>query len=773
VTTSPTGGWIGASLERPEDDGLLTGTEPFVADVQLPGQLSAAIVRSTVAHGVIRSIDVRAARASAGVIAVFTAQDIADDLGSVPVIRPRLSYDDSLKPYFQPVLAARRVRFVGEPIAVVVAESRAAAEDAADLVAAEVEAMKPILDVFAADDGPSLFDGLPNRIDVQASYGDAAAALEQAEVVVSARLEIGRHSGVPMETRGLVADWNAKTGRLTLHGSTKVPHHKRHELAIDLGLDEQQIRLLALTAGGGFGIKGEVYPEDVLIPWASKRLGRPVAWIEDRREHLISANHSRQQTHDATIAATSDGQILALTTSFRLDAGAYVRTVGVRVAELTIGSIPGPYDIPNFDATGGFVLTNKTPTGTYRSPGGFEASFVCDRMIDLLAQRLGRDPIELRRNNVIRPDQMPYDRPLHSVDDRIVLEPADYRGTLDRVVDAAGRAEVVRRRAAGERVGFGVGAYVEKSGLGPWESASVSIGGSGTVTVRSGATPIGQGLLGVLAQIVAEELGIAPDLIRAETVDTDAIDSGRGTYASRSTVMAGNAARLAALAVIEQARPFAAAALGVPADALLFSQGRFGLAGGERTVSLPVLAAIAAGSNGVGLTATETYRTDQAAFSHGAVAAVVAVDPEVGAVRVEQLVLGYDVGRAVNPRLVHGQLHGAAAQALGGALLEQFSYDEQGNPRVASLMDYLLPSLGDTPRVTVLLEETPTDTNPLGVRGAGEAGVCGVAAAIVGAIEDALGQPGAIRAVPATSETVWRVASGGSAGLTGLAGADP
>jgi aerobic carbon-monoxide dehydrogenase large subunit len=759
MSASRVEGWIGASLERVEDDGLLTGSEPFVADVQLPGQLSAGIVRSSVAHGVLRSIDVRAARASPGVVDVFTAEDIAADRGAVPVIRPRLSYDDSLKPYFQPVLACGRVRFVGDPVAVVVAETRALAEDAADLVVAEVEPIEPVLDVFAADDAPSLFEGMPNRIDVAASYGDATAAIEQADVVVSARLEVGRHSGIPMETRGLVADWDARAGRMTLYGSTKVPHHKRRELAIDLGLDEQQIRLLALTAGGGFGIKGEVYPEDVVIPWASKRLARPVAWIEDRREHLISANHSRQQTHDASIAATSDGRVVALTTRFRLDAGAYVRTVGVRVAELTIGSIPGPYDIPNYDATGSFVLTNKTPTGTYRSPGGFEASFVCDRMIDLLAQRLGRDPIEIRRLNLIRPDQMPYDRPLHSVDDRLVLDRADYAATLDRVISGADRGSVARRRSAGERVGLGTGAYIEKSGLGPWETASVSISGAGAVTVRSGATPVGQGLLGVLAQIVADELGIAPDEIEAKTVDTDALDSGRGTYASRSTVMAGNAARLAALAVIEQARPFAASLLGVDPEGVEFSSGSFASSGGA-AVGLREVAATAALSNGVGLSAVETYRTDAATFAHGAVAAVVSVDPEVGAVRVERLVLGYDVGRAVNPRLVHGQLHGAAAQALGGALLEQFSYDDQGNPRVASLMDYLLPSLGDAPELIVLLEENPADTNPLRVRGAGEAGVCGVAAAIVAAIEDALGKPGAIRATPVTPEVVWRVARG-------------
>jgi CO/xanthine dehydrogenase Mo-binding subunit len=760
VTTAHTTGWIGAALERAEDDGLLTGTEPFVADVRLPGQLAAAIVRSPVAHGVLRSITADAARARPGVVGVFTAQDIARDLGSVPVIRPRLSYDESLKAYFQPALAHDRVRYVGEPVAVVIAGDRYAAEDAAELVIADIKPLDPVLDPFAADDARSLFDGHPNRIDVNASYGDAAAAIDGAEVVVSARLTVGRHTGVPMETRGIVAEWDPERAELTVYGATKVPHHKRWELADDLGLTEQDVRMLALTAGGGFGIKGEYYPEDFLIPWVAKQLSRPVSWIEDRHEHLIAANHSREQVHDATIAATGDGRILGLTTNFRLDAGAYVRTVGVRVAELTIGSIPGPYDIPSYAATGSFVLTNKTPTGTYRSPGGFEASFVCDRMIDLLAQRLDVDPTALRRRNLIGTEQMPYTRPLHSVDDRIVLE-GDYVKTFDRVVEAAGRDQVARRRAAGERVGIGVAAYVEKTGLGPWESASVSVPADGPVLVRSGATPLGQGLLGVLAQIVAEHLGISPSEVAAETVDTNAIASGRGTYASRSTVMAGNAARLAALDVLGQARALAAPVLGVEPDRLVFRDGSFGTPASSTAVSLRELAVLAARENGSGFVASQVFRTDRATFSHGAVAAIVRVDPDLGGIRVERLVLGYDVGRAVNPRLVAGQLHGAAVQALGGALLEQFAYNDAGQPRGASLMDYLLPSLGDAPELTVLLEETPATTNPLGVKGAGEAGVCGVAAAIAGAIEDALDTPGAIREVPVTPERVWRLAAEG------------
>jgi carbon-monoxide dehydrogenase large subunit/6-hydroxypseudooxynicotine dehydrogenase subunit gamma len=762
VNTPHTAGWIGATIERLEDDRLLTGTEPFVADVRLPGQLAAAIVRSPVAHGILRAIRVEAAQAHPGVIDVFTADDIVGDLGSVPVIRPRLSPDASLEPYLQPVLARERVRFVGEPVAVIVADTRHAAEDAAELVILDIEPIQPVLDTDAADDAPPLFDGFPNHIDVRSSYGDADAALERADVVVTARLAVGRHTGIPMETRGLVADWDAPRRQLTVHGTTKVLHHKRRELAAHLGLAEENVRMLALAAGGGFGIKGEEYPEDFLIPWAAKRIGRPISWIEDRREHLLAANHSRQQLHDASIGATADGRILALVTRFRLDAGAYVRTVGVRVAELTMGAIPGPYDIPSYAATCSYVLTNKTPIGTYRSPGGFEATFVCDRMIDLLADRLDRDPIEVRRQNLIRSEQMPYTRVLSGVEDPVVLEDADFVATLDRVVEEAGRDDVSRRQAAGERIGIGVGAYVERTGLGPWESASVSVPGGSAVVVRSGATPLGQGLHTALAQIVGDQLGISPSEISVEPLDTSALATGVGTYASRSTVMAGNAARLAALAVIEQARHLAGAALGIEPGELIFRAGQFEAMNSSATVSLDEVAVRASSESVAGLSASETFRVERASFSHGVVAAVVRVDAELGAVRVERLVLAYDVGRAVNPRLLAGQMHGAAVQALGGALLEQFLYDETGRPRGASLMDYLLPSLGDAPEMTVLLEESRSTTNPLGVKGAGEGGVCSVAAAIVGAIENALGVPGVIREVPATPELVWRAAASGT-----------
>lgn len=586
MTAARTRGWIGESIDRHEDDRLLTGVEPFVADVELPGQLAAAIVRSPVAHGVLRSVDVGQARAHPGVTAVFTADDIARDLGLVPVIHPRLSVDESLVPYLQPVVARDRVRFVGEPIAVVIAEDRYVAEDAADLVAVNIDPLTPVLDSLTADQGPALFEGLPNRIEVSASYGDIDAALDGADVLVSAQIDVGRHTGVAMETRGLVADWNEEHRKLTLYGSMKVPHFKRGQLAGQLGLAEDDVRILSLSAGGAFGVKGEVYPEDFLIPWAAKQLGRPISWIEDRRENLLAANHSREQHHDATIAASADGRIVALVTRFAHDAGAYVRTVGVRVAELTIGAIPGPYDIPNYSATGSYTLTNKTPTGTYRSPGGFEATFVCDRMIDLLSARLGRNPIELRRQNLIRPKQLPYTRPLQSVGDEILLEGGDYLETYDRVLAEADSDQVLRRRAAGECVGIGAGAYVEKTGIGPSESASVLVSGDPPVVVRTGATAIGQGIRTVLAQIVGETLGMPSDAVTVDTGDTDELATGRGTYASRSTVMAGNAARRAALVVADAGRPFAATALGVEPDAVLFRDGTYQSEDSSGTISL-------------------------------------------------------------------------------------------------------------------------------------------------------------------------------------------
>ena len=739
--------WIGASVDRPEDDALLSGAEPFVADLSLPGQLSAALVRSPVAHGTLLSVDATEALALDGVVAVFTARDIAADRGEVPVILPRLSFEEHLAPYLQPVIAVDKVRYVGEPIAIVVARDRYVAEDAAELVFADIDPLDPVLDSPSADAGPELFAGMPNVAAVQrGAYGDAEEAIAEAEVVVEAEIRVGRHSGIPMEGRGVVADYDPAAGTLVIHGATKVPHNNRQQLAALLGMDEASIRMQEMAAGGGFGIKGEFYPEDFLIPWAARRLGRPVGWVEDRREHLLTANHSREQLHHARIAGTADGRVTAVATTFWLDAGAYVRTVGVRVADLTIGALIGPYDVPNYSGVGHYALTNKTPAGTYRGPGRFEASFVMERLLDVFAERVGLEPSEVRRRNLVRLDQMPYTRPLYSAGEPIVLEEADYEALLDGVLDTLDADAVRARRAAGETVGVGVGTFLEKSGLGPWETARVAVLRDGSITVWSGATSLGQGLRNVLTQVVAEELDVSPERVTAARLDTAAVSTGIGTYASRSTVMAGNAARQAAIALLDAARPLAAAALGE--DDLVVRDGGFEASGSGSRVTLAELV----GPDG--LSVEETFRVARVAYSHGAIAALVRVDAELGAVHVERLVLGYDVGRAVNPRLIEGQLQGAAVQALGGALLEEFVYDEEGNPLATSFMDYLLPTLGDAPEMTVLIEEVPATTNPLGVKGAGEAGIPAIAGAIANGIEDALGTPGALRQVPMTPELV-------------------
>jgi CO/xanthine dehydrogenase Mo-binding subunit len=377
----------------------------------------------------------------------------------------------------------------------------------------------------------------------------------------------------------------------------------------------------------------------------------------------------------------------------------------------------------------------------------------------LLAERIGMDPIEVRRLNLIRPEQMPYTRPLQSVDDRIVLEGGDYLQTLDRVIEAARTEPPARNRSAAQCRGIGVAAYLEKTAIGPWESASVCLSGELPIVVRTGATSLGQGIRTVLAQIVAQELGVQSLDVTVDTGDTAELAKGRGTYASRSTVMAGNAARLAALAAVAQGRAFAASALGADADTLVFCDGSFETEDSSAAISLQAAAALAAAENGTGLLGSEVYRSERADFSHGVVAAIVSVDPELGAVRVDRLVLGYDVGRAVNPRLVEGQLQGAAVQAIGGALLEQFIYDEHGNPIATTFFDYLLPGLRDAPELTVMLIEAASTTNPLQLKGAGEGGICGVAAAIVSAIEDAIESPGAILETPATPEVVWRAAT--------------
>ena len=767
---APAGG-IGSSVRRHEDPPLLAGRARYVADIRLPGMLAMTVVRAPVAHGAIRSIDCSGARRLPGVEAVFTADEVSESLGGIPRIPPRVSFDETVTPYLQPIIAHDRVRYVGEPMAVVVAQDRYVAEDGADLVFADIDARPPMMDT-GAEDRPDrrLFDSENLVTTLKARFGDPKRAFDEAEVVVEAELGIGRHSGVPMETRGMVVEFDPAGERLTVHGATKVPHWNLATTAELLGMPPGRLRMRETAVGGGFGVRGELYPEDVLAVWVADRLGRSVAWIEDRREHLLTANHSREQLHRARIAGDRAGRISAIASDFDMDMGAYARTHSIRVADLTLSMLPGPYDLEAYRGTARCVVTNKTPTGTYRAPGRFESSFVRERLIDLYAAEIGVDPVEVRRRNLIKPDRIPYSRPLSSTGEPMLFSDGDFPSILDGLVESFDWQALERRREGGEKVGVGVAMFMEKSGLGPWETGTVEVDPDGLVRVRSGCSSVGQGIRTVLAQIVADRLQLDHARVRVELLDTDRTPYGIGSYASRSTVTAGSALAKASEEVMRIAKQVAAVDFEVDEGDLDYRNGsvfvsgspEFSLSIFEAAGRLHPVTARKYGRSEPGLAVDSVFEVERVVYPCGANLAVVRVDAETGEVAVEQLILYYDLGRAINPMLVAGQMEGGAIQAVGGTLYEQFAYDRDGNPLCGSFMDYLLPTLAETPAMTALIgEQDPTATNPLGIKGAGEGGVPGVAAAIATAIEHALGRPGLANQLPMTPERVRALPSHG------------
>lgn len=508
-----------------------------------------------------------------------------------------------------------------------------------------------------------------------------------APIIIQTELSTTRHSGVPMETRGLVVEFDGATDSLVVHGSTKVPHSNRDQLAIHLGLSPARIRMKETAVGGGFGVRGEFYPEDFLIAWAALRLRQSVGWIEDRREHFLATNQSREQFHRAAIAGDEEGRILGLRSEFWADMGAYVRTHGIRVPDLTLSMLPGPYDIGAYEGIGHCVVTNKTPTATYRAPGRFESCFVRERLIDMYAARIGMDRFEVRRRNLIRPHQMPFTRELQSTGEPVVYNEGNYPKLLEDVVGRLGTQEVDRRRAAGERVGVGIAMFLEKSGLGPWESGAVTIAPQGSVIVRSGCSSVGQGLRTVLSQIAADVFDIELCDVRVEMLDTNYTTYGTGSYASRSTATAGSAVHMAAQEVLEQARNFAATELEVEPQDLVVRSGGLEVTGApDLRLSFGEIATkldpVTATKRGVlpGLRAEQFFHVKKLTYPYGCHAAVVRIDEETGEPRVERLILGYDVGRAINPMLVEGQLHGGALQGLGGLCSSASSTTPRATP---------------------------------------------------------------------------------------------
>jgi carbon-monoxide dehydrogenase large subunit/6-hydroxypseudooxynicotine dehydrogenase subunit gamma len=750
--------FIGRSVPRLEDGPLVTGRGRFAADVAFPHMLHMRLVRSSHAHARITAIDASAALALPGVVAVWTSADVAD----IPPIDFRLTRIEGLAPYRQSILAKERVRYVGEPVAAIFATDAYVAEDAADLVEVTVEELPVILD--ASDEPGEFEDGRSTEpAVVEKSYGDVAAAFRDAHAVIALDLAIGRHSGVPMETRGAIARYDASRDVLELHGAAKVLHWNRDNIARMLSRDPSTVHLYEGHVGGGFGIRGELYPEDVLVCAAALRLKRPVKWIEDRREHLIAANHSRQQRHKLRAAVDAEGHILGIDNEFFHDQGGYVRTHAATVPDLAAGMLPGPYRVPAYRVLGHVRLTNKTPGGTYRAPGRFESTFARERLLDAIAARLGLDRVEVRRRNLIAKSEMPYRRPLITLGTEIVLDSGDYAGLLDKALAALKwselTADLARRRAAGEAVGAGLGLFVEKSGLGPFEGVRISVDGAGLVEVVTGAASIGQGVETVIAQICADALGVDYRRVRVVHGRTDRIAFGQGAFASRVTVMTGEATRLAAVDVRAKAIEVASELLQQPADALDVVDGKVVRKGATTGPSM-TLGEIAnaldpasklRGTRTPGLAADGWFYTDHMNYPYGVHAAVVRVDRETGGVTIERYLLAYDVGRAVNPMLVEGQLAGGFAQGIGGTLLEEFLYDERGEPLSVNFADYLMPTAREVPVFDVLItQDAPSPLNPLGLKGAGEGGINAVGAAIASAIDDAIGIPGAITRLPVT-----------------------
>jgi carbon-monoxide dehydrogenase large subunit/6-hydroxypseudooxynicotine dehydrogenase subunit gamma len=733
---------IGASVTRLEDMPLVTGRGVFAADVSFEGQLHMRVVRSPVAHGRIVSVDVSEALAAPGVVAVWTIGDIAD----LPPIDFRDDRVEPLVPYRQPLLARGRVRYVGEPVAAVFAEDPYCAEDAAEQVALDIDALDPVL---SADAAPGEYDtGLSTEpMVIEKAYGDIEAAFRAAHAVVALDLAIGRHSGVPLETRGAIARYDAANDVLELHGAAKVPHRNREQIAKILSRPLASVHLFEGHVGGGFGVRGELYPEDVLVCLGALRLGRSVKWIEDRHEHFIATNHSREQRHNIRAAVDAEGRILGIEDVFFHDQGAYVRTHGARVVDLTAGMLPGPYRVPAYRAAGHYRLTNKTPAATYRSPGRYESTFVRERLMDAIAARIGIDRIEVRRRNLIDKSEMPFERPLHTLGDEVVLDSGDYAGLLAKALDRfdwkALNARLAERRRAGETVGAGLAMFVEKSGLGPKDAVRIAIDPSGEVEVVTGGASLGQGFETVMAQICAETLGVDYRRIRIVHGQTNRIEQGIGAHATRATVMTGSATHAAALRLRALALEHASELLQTPADELTIVDGRVERKGAVAGPSLD-LGEIARRLN-TGLMVESSFTTAHMTYPYGVHTAVVAIDRDTGSVKVERYAIAYDVGRAVNPMLVEGQLVGGLAQGLGGALSEEFRYDDRGEPLATTFADYLMLTAHEIPAVDVLItEDAPAPGNPLGIKGAGEGGVNAVGAAIAAAIDDALGRPGAI-----------------------------
>jgi carbon-monoxide dehydrogenase large subunit len=772
--------YFGASVKRNEDPRLLTGRALFVDDVELPRLLHAAFLRSTHAHARLGGIDASAALARDGVIAVYTADDLGGYWKPGPLLVPPPPIADIVfNQRTQVPLAKGKVRHVGEPVALIVAESRAIAEDALADIVVEYEPLPAVVDLERGllPDSARVHDDLGTNVAarVRQTKGDYAKAARQADLIVRRRFLYDRGSSSPIETRAVVAEWNAKADRLTVWDTTQAPVVIRDGLAAMLGLSERQVRVIAPFIGGGFGPKIMMfYPEEVVIPWAAIRLGRPVKWVEDRAEHFVATTHERGQIHDAEMALSKDGRILGVRDVFLHDTGAY-DPYGLTVPINSQCTLLGAYVVPDYDSTFTAVFTNKTIVTPYRGAGRQHGVFVMERLLDIAARELAIDRAEIRRRNLIPADAFPFDNEIIYQDfERLEYDSGNYEPILDRALELIGydrfvRDEQPRLRDAGRHVGIGVVTYVEGTGIGPYEGAKVQVQSGGKVSLVTGTGTQGQGHYTTFAQIVADQVGVDVRDIDVVTGDTDQFYWGAGTFASRGAVVAGNAVHHAALTVRGKILRTAAEHFECAEEDLVIGNGRVSVVGVPgRTVGLGELAIKANPTRGAvrpgtepGLEATSYFGPERGATAAGVHAMIVEVDAETMALEIKKYVVVHDCGTVINPLVLAGQIQGGVAQGIGNAFYERLVFDDTGQLLTTTLADYLLPSALDVPDLTLAHTATPSPLNPLGIKGAGEAGAIPVGPLFAQAIEDALDLPRKgveLNEIPLSPGRLWELA---------------
>lgn len=753
-------GYVGQSVLRREDPRLLRGEGLFVADVQLPGMANVAFLRSPYANARIVSIDVSDALEMPGVIAAVTAADFGEGIAKIPMLTPH----KALTPQMPYPLAKDRAFYVGEAVAAVVAETAYQAEDALEAIRVAYEERDVLADADAALalDAPVIHPGMDTNQAATITHrvGDPDKAFRDADVTVSLDFEFGRLSGQPMECRGVVATWERTRGggRITMWDSTQSPHMVRRVLADLMGLPQQAIRVMAPDVGGGFGIKNRFYPEEFVVPWLARKLGRPLRWIEDRREDFLTTYQARQQHHRFELAARSDGTILGVRDRYVVDLGCY-SPFGIVVPYNAGTTMPGPYKLPNMLIEMRAAYTTKAPMAPYRAAGRPPGVFAIERALDLLARKLDLDPAEVRYRNFVQPDEFPYKLGLLDRDGtEVTYDSGDYPACLKsglEMIDVDNfRKEQATARAQGRFIGLGIGCYVESTGRGPFEGATVRVEPNGKVLVFTGAAPQGQGHETVLAQVCADRLGVAIEDVDVITGDTDTIGMGIGTFASRVAVVAGNAVSMAAGSVRQKALQVAGQLLEVSPDDLELNAGtiqvrgvpdrKLSLAEVSRVVTAPPPAFTFPEGLEPGLEATHYFHPTANTYANGAHVATVEVDIETGMVKILNYVVVHDCGRVINPMVVDGQVRGGVAQGIGNALLEEMIYDEAGQPRTTSYMDYPTPTTMDVPRIAVGHMQTLSPLNPEGIKGAGEGGTMPVPALIGNAIDDALAPFGVV-----------------------------